>query len=118
MHLITQTQNQTIMKTIKYLILFLILFLSGTALFATVDGTTIKETTPLVKLELKLLIPQIPYIASFEEAEIENMTILLMDIARKFAPVMPTEACFNDILPDDDGLSPVVPLVAPYSESL
>jgi len=45
------------MKTIKYLILFLILFLSGTALFATVDGTTIKETTPLVKLELKLLIP-------------------------------------------------------------
>ncbi|MBE0646803.1 MAG: hypothetical protein IH596_03360 [Bacteroidales bacterium] len=106
------------MKTIKYLTLTLVLFLSGTALFATVDGTTIKETTPVVTLEIHLLIPQVPQLASFEEGEVENMTILLMEAARRFSPVMPLEACFNDILAEDEGLSPVVPLVAPYSETL
>ena len=106
------------MKTIKYLTLTLILFLSATTLFATADGTTIKETTPRVVLDAKELIPQIPLIASFEEVEIESITILLMDLERRFAPVIPIEADFDEVPMEGDDLSPVVPMEAPYSETL
>jgi len=106
------------MKTLKYLTLTLVLIFSGTFLFASNDGTTIKVTTPKVTLEFTLLIPQIPQIASFEEAEAEYATILLMEEASRFAPVMPLIAGFYEEDPATVDLSPVVPLEAPYSESL
>ncbi|NQV01246.1 MAG: hypothetical protein HQ542_01260 [Bacteroidia bacterium] len=106
------------MKTIKYFTLTLILFLSATTLFAEADGTKIKETAPNIILDAKELIPQVPQIASFDEVEIESITILMMEVARRFSPVMPMEADFNEAPMEGDDLSPVVPLEAPYSETL
>lgn len=106
------------MKVIKYLTLTLILFLSAMVLFAETDGTILKETTVKVVLDANTLIPQILQIAYFDEAEIEHITILLMDMANKFSPVMPKEADFEDGPEERDSFSPAVPLEAPYSEFL
>ena len=104
------------MKTIKYLALTLILFMSATVLFADNDGTSIKETTINVVVDDITLIPQIPQIASFDEAGIENNTILMIDLVNRLAPVMPFQADFEDTIEKGVDLSPVVPMEAPYSE--
>lgn len=107
------------MKTMKYLLLTLILFFTGTVLFAKGDGTVLKETTPVVIiLDVRSLIPEIPPVATFEEPEAENRILVQMETARKFAPVVPVEADFDETVPEGNSLSPVVPLEATFNDTL
>ncbi|MFH1159708.1 MAG: hypothetical protein V1733_02005 [bacterium] len=77
------------MKTIQYLTAILVCTLSSQVLFAESDGTSLKEPSPKVTLEMKDLVPEIPKTADFDE-----------------------QVTFT---PD---LSPDIPKEAPYSETL
>lgn len=106
------------MKTIKYLMLTLVLFAGSMALHASSDGTAIKESTATLIRDTRVLVPEIPLVATFESVEAEYKVIIRMEVARRFSPEIPMEAGFSEEIPDETDLSPVVPLEAPFTDSL
>jgi len=83
------------MKTLRILTISLAFFLGSVTLFATSDGTTYKEATTITFLDAKDLIPQVPALALFDEAEIETIA-MISDPSLKFSPEYPVEADFED----------------------